>query len=117
MRTYSFVLFPIVFYGHSTSCKILPAAKKIRRQSHWVLAPLQEHSTHGLTCTMYKSLELDFMDQVTQVEIDAGAVQLVAVVTATDSQGEELDADGTDEITLDRDNGLSLCEFPAGVRL
>lgn len=50
------------------------------------------------------------VEQVTQVEIDAGEVQMVAVVTATDSQEEAIDVASTKTIPLDRDSGLSLGE-------
>lgn len=60
---------------------------------------------------MFSVLEgfaLPLVEQVTQAEIDAGAVKMVAMVTATDAQSEDVNAEGTMTLPLSRENGLLL---------
>ncbi|CAM9789547.1 unnamed protein product, partial [Ectocarpus sp. 6 AP-2014] len=54
------------------------------------------------------SFVCSFASLVTQAEIDAGAVEMVAMVTATDAQSEEVNAEGTMTLPLSRENGLLL---------
>lgn len=53
-------------------------------------------------------MALLLVEQVTQAEIDAGAVEIIAVVTATDAQSEDINAGGTMTLPLSRENGLLL---------
>lgn len=51
------------------------------------------------------------VEQVTQAEIDAGAVHMVAVVNATDSQAKTIEGRDTHTVSLDSVSELSLGEI------
>lgn len=52
-----------------------------------------------------------FVEQVAQIEIDAGAVAMTASVSGTDSQGVHVDVEAGNSVSLDRQHGIYLGEL------